>query len=108
MSESDLEVARDDLGWLDEHGALAGVAEIIRERRRQIELYDWTVEHDDQHAQGWLIMGALARVTQLYSEILDGTAGYPEAEAAMREAGAMFAAETDRINRMLTPEADDG
>jgi hypothetical protein len=37
---SELARARDDLAWLSAHGALAGVAVVIRERRTQIERGD--------------------------------------------------------------------
>lgn len=32
--------------------ALAAVADVISERRRQVEAEDWTPEHDDDHATG--------------------------------------------------------
>ena len=99
-------VACDDLAWLSAHGALGGVREIIRERRRQVQEHGYTVLHDvRKHDQGQLIIDALARTGRLWPDVRDGTAGYPETEEALRKAGALLGAEIDRLAHMLAPES---
>jgi len=44
--------ATGSIGYLAEHGALAGVAQVIRERRRQVEAKGHTVEADPEKAAG--------------------------------------------------------
>lgn len=97
----DLVVAMDRLAWLAGKGMLAGVDEIMRERLRQ-EALGYTVSHDDeQHADAWLVTEAFRRVRVMVHDVAEGIATYPEAEKALREAGALLAAEIDRLNRML-------
>lgn len=67
-----------DLAWLARHGALAGVAEVIAERRRQ-------AERGDGHADGWL-RGSLDAWLACGDWDRQG----------LREAGALIAAEIDR------------
>lgn len=67
-----------DLAVLARHGALADVADIIAERRRQ-------VEHGDGHGDGWL-RGSLEAWLAV-----NGNGGH-----SLREAGALIAAEIDR------------
>jgi len=74
-----------DLAVLARHGALAGVAEIIAERRRQVEL-------GDGHGNGWL-RGSL----DAWLAVNDN------GEHGLREAGALIAAEIDRESREETP-----
>lgn len=93
--------ADQDLFWLAEHEALGGVAEILRERRRQIEQLGFDAEHDDQFDDGWLISTAARRLREMSYGIQEGTTTYPEAEHALRQAAALFAAEMDRLHRML-------
>jgi len=93
--------AYDDLAWLHEHGALAGVAEVIRERRRQIEAIGWTPELDDAQAYGSLATKAATRVNKLRAARRDGTADIGSDEEHLREAGALLAAEIDRLNRLV-------
>ena len=99
-------VACDDLAWLSAHGALGGVAEIIRERRYQIEKLGIIPEHDDQHENGWLLAAAGSKLVRLMTDMLAGVAGYPETEEALRQSGALGAAEIDRLARLLTPEPE--
>lgn len=107
LRDTDLGIAMDDLVFLRDSGALAGVAEIIRERRRQVEAKGRTLEHDARaHSDGWLVSSARCRLAVLDMETRDGTAGYPEAEEALRKAGALLAAEIDRLNRLVTPEPE--
>ena len=70
-----------DLGWLARHGALTGVAEIIAERKRQVEL-------GDGHGDGWL-RGSLHG--WLACNDWD--------RQSLREAGALIAAEIDGLDR---------
>jgi hypothetical protein len=98
---------RDDMYWLAANGAFAGVAEIIRERRRQIEALRFTPEHDDRHENGWLMHEAALRIISCIGQMLAGVAGYPEIEEALRQAGALSAAEMDRLLRMLKAEPED-
>lgn len=94
-----------DLDWLRTRGALAGVAEVVRERRRQIEQLGYTVAHDDtEHGDGWLMGAANDRLADMLIDVGTGVAGYPECEQALRQAGALAAAEIDRLNRMLAAE----
>jgi hypothetical protein len=85
--------AYDDLSWLDDHGAIEGVARIMHERRHQIEK-GFTPEHDrSAHSDGWLA-GKVAveagyAVAAEFSTSVD--------ESAMVRAGATAAAEIDRL-----------
>jgi hypothetical protein len=96
--------AYDDLVWLHEHGALAGVAEVIRERRRQIEAIGWTLELDDALVHGSLATMAATRVNKLRASRRDGTADVGSDEEYLREAGALLAAEIDRLNRAFSAQ----
>lgn len=105
-----LAVAMDDLVALEAHGALAGVAEILRERRRQIEAKGYTARHDDSLDGQELIAEASNRLAELTRQQAEGTAGYPEYDTAYRQAGALLAAEIDRLGRMMQAQevGDDG
>jgi hypothetical protein len=70
-----------DISWLAERGALTGVAEIIAERKRQVEL-------GDGHGDGWL-RGSLHG--WLACNDWD--------RQSLREAGALIAAEIDGLDR---------
>jgi hypothetical protein len=102
---SELARARDDLAWLSAHGALAGVAAIIRERRQQIEQHGHDAQHDDEIFEGDadLELGGYA-----YGQLRD--IGYGVADNPQRDltrAGSLCAAELDRIGRkgrLVTPE----
>lgn len=88
------------IGYLAQHGALAGAAAVIRERRRQIEDKGHTVEHDDQHTDGWLPDGAgRERLSGLRYNRVQGPSMPEFEEAMLREAGALCAAEIDRLTR---------
>jgi hypothetical protein len=100
----ELETAADDLAWLHQRGALAGVAEIIRERRRQIDLFSYTLEVDQHTDNGWLMHEAALRIIAAEGQMLEGTAGYPEIENALRTSGALSAAEIDRLIGVVTPQ----
>lgn len=95
----------DDLNYLEEHGALAGVAEVIRERRRQIEQLGYTVAHDGtEHDDGNLVYRAAARLGFAQLDRAAGTADPASDERWLREAGALAAAEIDRLGRLLAPD----
>lgn len=105
--DPDVAVACDDLARLWDFGAMAGVAEIVRERVRQVEALGHTPEHDSEHrGDGWLLREALVKLGAVWARVADGTAGYPECEEAFRQAGALLAAEMDRLVRDLTPDAE--
>lgn len=98
--------ADQDLYWLAEHGALAGVAEILCERRRQIERLGYTVERDErEHEDGFLVSEASAATTSAIVGVVEGISGPADVEHDLRQAGALCAAEIDRLNRMLTPDS---
>jgi hypothetical protein len=99
------------IGYLAQHGALAGVAAVIRERRRQVEAKGHTLEHDDGHTGGWLSDGAArerlsglryGRALQEQAAAVPPRAGPPGPEfeqEMLREAGALCAAKIDRLTR---------
>jgi len=93
-----------DLNYLEAQGALAGVAEVIRERRRQIEQLGYTLEHDEhEHADGFLVSEASARTTSAIVLVAEGLSGPAEVERDLVEAGALCAAEIDRLARLVEP-----
>lgn len=100
---SDLFSAVQDLGWLHRNGALGGVHEVIRERRRQVEALGYTPEGDDSHIGDGLIAMADIRLSDLRAARGDGTADPAGDERELRQAGALLAAEIDRLHRMMTP-----
>lgn len=100
---SDLFSAVQDLGWLHRNGALAGVHEVIRERRRQVEALGHDAGHDDGHVRGDLVVFAEIRLMNLRTDRSDGTADPASDERELRQAGALLAAEIDRLHRMMTP-----
>lgn len=83
--------AQEDLAWLSSHGALAGAAEILRERRRQLEALGHIAEHDDALACDQLVQMAEGRL----SALLFGA----RHDHLLHEAGALIAAEVDRLGR---------
>jgi hypothetical protein len=95
----------DDLNYLEEHGALAGVAEVIRERRWQIEQLGYDADHDSGcHADGGLVHHAAVQLGFAQVERVSGTADPASDESRMRKAGALAAAEIDRLGRLLAPD----
>lgn len=93
-----------------------GVELIKAERQRQIESEDWTPEHDDEHQTGEISRAAISYATrgfyQTYSNgkvVIDSTLGWPWDIAWFKpspdpvrnlvKAGALIAAEIDRIQR---------
>jgi len=95
--------ADNDLFWLSEHGALAGAAAVLAERRRQIEKLGWTPEHDDAHADGALAQTAYRCLEELFEDRDSGRAGAGGDDRRLRSAGALAAAEIDRLGRSKRP-----
>jgi hypothetical protein len=100
----DLIDAHMNLAWLAEQGALAGVAEVIRERRRQIEQLGHTPWEDGNSAV-FLNLASMAslKLARVNVTRQQGTADIGSDEEGLRQAGALAAAEIDRLNRMMTP-----
>ena len=95
---------------------MAGVELIAAERQRQIAVEGWTSEHDDQHDSGELTAAAecyAARAADQLSGISKFSAEVPmqwpwekswwkpsdDPERNLAKAGALIAAEIDRLNR---------
>jgi hypothetical protein len=93
------------LEYLDAHGALIGVTEIIRERARAIGK-GWTPELDDRtHQSGSLMNLASHTIAECRYGIAEISEGPEFTEEKMRQAGQYAAAEIDRVNRMLDGRA---
>lgn len=92
--------AEQALMWLADHGALAGVAEILLERKRQISI-GHTPEGDQVAIRSELVHLASRKLRDMMLGIRLGTIGYPESEAALKQAAALCAAEIDRLNTMI-------
>jgi hypothetical protein len=91
--------AGSDLLWLSEHGALGGVACILAERRRQIEKLGWTPERDDRHQDGGLAMTASRCLDEMFGARESGRDEQAADSRLLRSAGALAAAEIDRLSR---------
>jgi len=100
-----------------------GAALIAAERRRQVEAEGWTPEHDDQHDQGELAQAAAAYALHagagLSKRVYEAerlwpfTDGWKPSANEVRElvkAGALIAAEIDRLQRLdaTQPEPHQG
>lgn len=89
-----------DLAVLARHGALGGVAEIIRERRRQVEKLGYTLEHDSrEHSNGMLLHMARHRLVLVDVARDEWTANPVSDDEGLRKGGALIAAEIDRLSR---------
>jgi hypothetical protein len=94
--------AQADIAWLEQHGAVAGVAAVVAERRFQIEQRGYDVQHDrDEHDEGWLGWQAGVK-SVLGSYMTQNDPVKADALPLFAEAGAMAAAEIDR----LTPRGE--
>lgn len=94
----------DDLDYLQRHGALAGVGEIIRERRRQIES-GRTIDADRaEYEDGRLVQVVAGQVSGVLLGRLHGTTSPAEDESGLAEVGAQCAAEIDRLEIEFNPE----
>lgn len=86
-----------------------GVALIAAERRRQLEAEGWTPEHDDQHRRGELADAAALYIAEAqygqHGNLLDWRTPARQwikqcdRQRALVKAGALIAAELDRIAR---------
>lgn len=88
----------EELDWLRDHGALAGVMAIMHARRYQVE-QGYTPAHDREHrTDGWLLGAAHNRLQSILDDI--GTeASSPAWELdGMAAAAALAAAEIDRLD----------
>jgi hypothetical protein len=95
--------------------ASSGAELIAAERARQIEAEGWTAEHDDtDHADGQLADAAACYALGRADVTISGTYLWPWANrwwkpaSRVRElvkAGALIAAEIDRLNRLSTTHA---
>jgi hypothetical protein len=99
-----VEQAVQDVIWLGKNGAWRGVAAVLAERRRQIEL-SYDVPHDKGHEPGWLARQAcVAAALGSYMAEQD-----PNPEIAVDEcakAGALSMAEIDRLPWFAALPAD--
>lgn len=50
--------AAGEIEWLRQHNPMTAIGEIAAERKRQIEVEGWNVEHDSQHVAGELAAAA--------------------------------------------------
>jgi hypothetical protein len=94
---------------------MSGIERIAAERRRQVEAEGWTPEHDDGHRYGHLARAAAelaAEGTDMRTEDPDGPdcwsliRKHPDRIRQLEIAGALIAAEIDRLLR-AAPEAGD-
>lgn len=101
VDQAALAAAVADLTWLAEEGALAGVAAIINERRRAIEVHRYELLHDDGHHTGALVSMAMFHATRLGDLRKIGIADPARSdEDHVRTAAALMAAELDRLGRL--------
>jgi hypothetical protein len=104
QAEPDYSAAQENLYWLMRNGALAGVAEIIRQRRSQIER-GHTVAHDcEAHADGSLADAMTGSAAMLGENRLEGLADPATDQAMLAVTGALAAAEIDRLAAEFEPE----
>lgn len=88
-----------------------GVDLITAERKRQIDAEGWTPEHDDEH-----VLGALAHAAAVYASDRVDIANvwpWPDEKPKIKDelsnlvrAGALIAAEIDRLLRARGPEGN--
>jgi len=95
---------------------MSGTDDIVAERRRQIEEEVWSAEHDDEHKAGELAKAAAAYALFAWSDrtlppqFWPWDASWWKPKNPRRDlvrAGALIAAEIDRLDRMVgrTPPA---
>ena len=100
-----------------------GIELIAQERHRQIDIEGWTPEHDDEHGMAELGLAALSYVSVAASQVrMKGMCvkerlptywpwkGFwkpsPDPVRNLVKAGALIAAEIDRIQRSKEPKGD--
>lgn len=106
-------------------GVLLGADRIRIERERQISGEGWTPAHDDEHTLGVMLNAAACYVAQAQSQIVEHEHGWPtkpneemlslwpweqewwkpdnDPVRNLEKAGALIAAEIDRIERQRNP-----
>ena len=97
---------------------MSGVELIAAERERQMSQEEWTPEHDDGHSRGELALAAMCYVApegSRYIRIPEHTpSGWPwgrkwwkptpkDRIRELKKAGALIAAEIDRLQRAAQP-----
>jgi hypothetical protein len=98
---------------------MTGIERIAAERERQVSAEGWTPEHDDEHADGSLARAAARYAEQAgndWSESTIAPYGWPwddkwwkptgDAVRDLTKAGALIAAEIDRLERSAAAEAE--
>lgn len=93
-----------DLVYLCGQEALAGVAEVIHERRRQIEDCGYSTEHDrTAHRGGWLMTQTSLRAAETIAGVTTGVDGVWETAVSLAVTAALAAAEIDRVEAEFGP-----
>lgn len=97
----------DDIGYLAGQHALTGLAEIVRERRRQIEQDGFTPAHDRREHMGGTLLDLTRReAVSAFHGVFGGTDGPPECERRLARTGALAWAEIDRLAAEFGPQPD--
>jgi hypothetical protein len=92
--------AQADLAWLERNGAIAGVAAVVAERRRQIEKHGYDLTLDGEHERGWLAREAILRLAGAgFMLKYDPQAGHADAIPELAAPGALAAAEIDQLTQ---------
>jgi len=88
-----------------------GIELITDERRRQIEEEGWTSQHDDQHTKSQMMYAAVCYIMASAGNIVEtywpwGRQWWKPTERLrdLVKAGALIAAEIDRLQRVLPQE----
>lgn len=90
---------------------------IAAERRRQIEKEGWTPEHDDKYTSGELLEAATCYALHNGGELDDAPGAWPwsrdfwkptSRQRDLEKAGALIAAELDRVIRAAAPAKQEG
>lgn len=92
---------------------LAAVADVLTERRRQIEVEDWTPQHDDHHAEGEMARAAAAYAMSAAGLMKNAPTNYPwpwadgwwkpkDKRSDLVRAAALLIAEIERLDRGAT------
>lgn len=80
---------------------MSGIDLIAAERERQVSVEGWTPEHDDMHAHGELATAAVGYITGDSDKF---PISWPFKSTTpvrdLTKAGALIAAEIDRLNRV--------
>lgn len=98
----DAEAFLADMVYLYTHGAAEGIELLVKERRRQIEEKGYDAAHDDRHDSKEMLSEAAVKLNSVGA----GESDYPVTDLV--RAGALLAAELDRIDRMMQRVARDG